>query len=161
VVDAPRPAALEHIAGGLDAELAFEAIEVVVDLVRPRSVEDVRNDGVPVGCDALDVLGDVGVSQRHPRGSTTTPTRALPPAVPDIWSQGNESACHGAGSPRMARRTQDSVANTRWRSVSMNDHSPLTLSCSSAGATRRARATVSAQSDSMTSHASRKPAASV
>ena len=39
----------------------------------------------------------------------------------------------------MARFTQASVAKTRWRSVSMNDHSPSTRRCSSSGSRPRAR----------------------
>jgi hypothetical protein len=36
------------------------------------------------------------------------------------------SVIHGAGSPRITRRTQESVAKTRWRNVWMKDHSPST-----------------------------------
>ena len=58
------------------------------------------------------------------------------------------------------RLIQESVANTRCRSVSMNDHSPSTDSCNSSGRRRRARSTVSSQSRPRMSHASRNPAGS-
>jgi hypothetical protein len=83
------------------------------------------------------------------------------PGVSGISSHGRSSGSHGAGSPRMARLTQASVAYTRCRKVSVNDHSPPTDSCSSAGSSRRARATVPSQSRSRVSHAARNPSGSV
>ena len=59
-----------------------------------------------------------------------------------IWSHGRSSGCHGAGLPRIARPTQAAVAKLRWRSVSVNVHSPSTDSCNSAGSSARALSTV-------------------
>jgi hypothetical protein len=75
------------------------------------------------------------------------------PGISGISSHGRSGASHGGGSAKIARLIQDSVANTRCRNVSMNDHSPSTDSCSSSGGRRRARSTVLAQSASRMSHA--------
>ena len=68
--------------------------------------------------------------------------------------------CTAHGRPRIARRTHASVANTRWRSVSMNEYSPSTRSCSRSGGNRLARSMVGGHTRSMIAHASRKPSAS-
>ena len=57
------------------------------------------------------------------------------------------SACRADGTARVASTgpvIQRSVANTRWRSVSRNDHSPSTDSSSLSGRQRRARSSVAA-----------------
>ena len=43
------------------------------------------------------------------------------PGMSGISSHGRPRASHGEGSPRIADLMHESVANTRWRSVSMND----------------------------------------
>ena len=48
---------------------------------------------------------------------------------------------------------------TRWRSVSVNDHSPSTRSSRAAAGSRPARAVVAAQSRSTVSHIARKSSA--
>ncbi len=78
-------------------------------------------------------------------GDRTSRSRGTP-GVSGISSHGRSRGSHGDGSPTMARLTHGSVANTRCRSVSMNDHSSSTDSCSSSGSRRRARSTVSIQS---------------
>ena len=104
---------------------------------------------------------------RSTRSASTSPSEGRTsrsrgtPRVSGISSQGRSSGSHGDGSPRRTRPIQQSVAKARCRSVSMNDHSPSTLSCSSAGSSSEARPTVSAHSCSMIDHASRKPSASV
>ena len=65
------------------------------------------------------------------------------------------------GSPSRARRIHASVAKTRWRCVSMKDHSPSTRSCSCSGGAPRARSKVPAHRRSRMSQASRNPAGSV
>ena len=72
---------------------------------------------------------------------------------------GRPSGLKGCGRPRFARRTHASVANTRWRSVWMNEYSPSTRSYSRSGGKRLARSTVGGHARSMIAHASRKPSA--
>ena len=123
------------------------AYEVARALGAPLDVFVVRKLGLP-GHEEV-AMGAVATGGVRVLNEQITRALAIPEHVIDAIT------ALGATRESSFRRIQASVAKTRWRWVSMNDHSPSTRSWSSSSGNRRARATVSAHSSSSVGQARR------